>query len=227
MKRYLVIMLAPFLCLPSVRAAELFDLPDDLPTIEALISLHKLMKSEEDHALERVAASFGEQSLVTKGAKKFNDVRTTLDSKLSNAYSYVVLAAAIGSTAASLYKLIDDYADFTSDMVNTVTNKPMVGWYYSEAMFACNREIKYIKKTYATMTASGLGIMKASMDEKLEMVMELKTHIDVMRGIIDNAKLWCSVVAIGGFKHDYIWDILNSEVLDGIAEGLINKWNEA
>ena len=226
MKRYLVILIAPFLCLPSVKAAELFDLPDDVPTIEALISLHKLMKSEEDHALERVAASFGEQSLVTKGAKKFNDVRTTLDSKLSNAYSYVVLAAAIGSTAASLYKLIDEYADFTSDMVNTVTNKPMVGWYYSEAMYACSREIKYIKKSYATMTASGLGLMKASMDEKLEMVMELKTHIDVMRGIIDNAKLWCSVVSVGGFKHDYIWDILNSEVLDDIAEGLINKWNE-
>ena len=227
MKKYFITIICLVFCLPSVKAAELFDMPDDLPTIEALISLHKLMKSEEDHALERVTASFGEQSLVTKGAKKFNDVRTTLDSKLSNAYSYVVLAAAIGSTAASLYKLIDDYANFTSDIVNTVSNKPMVGWYYSEAMYACNREIKYIKKTYATMTASGLGLMKASMDEKLEMVMELKTHIDVMRGIIDNAKLWCSVVTTGGFKHDYIWDILNSKVLDGIAEGLINKWNEA
>ena len=196
------------LCLSPAKAADIFDLPDDVPTIEALISLHKLMKAEEDHALERVVASFGEQSLVTRAAVKFNDVRTTLDSKLSNAYSYVMLAAAIGSTAASLYKLI-------------------VGWYYSEAMFACDREIKYIKRTYATMTASGLGLMKASMDEKLEMVVDLKTHIDVMRGIIDSARLWCSAVAIGGFKHDYIWDILNSEVLDGIAEGLIGKWNEA
>ena len=215
------------LCLSPAKAADIFDLPDDVPTIEALISLHKLMKAEEDHALERVVASFGEQSLVTRAAVKFNDVRTTLDSKLSNAYSYVMLAAAIGSTAASLYKLIDSYAGFTSDMVGTVTHKPMVGWYYSEAMFACDREIKYIKRTYATMTASGLGLMKASMDEKLEMVVDLKTHINVMRGIIDSARLWCSAVAIGGFKHDYIWDILNSEVLDGIAEGLIGKWNEA
>jgi hypothetical protein len=38
--------------------------------------------------MERVATSFGEQSLVTKGAGKFNDVRTTLNTKLSNAYSY-------------------------------------------------------------------------------------------------------------------------------------------
>lgn len=223
MKKVIILFICLVLCLPSARA-EVFDLPDDVPTIEALISLHKLMKAEEDDAMARIATSFGEQSLVTKGAKKFNDVRTTLDSKLSNAYSYVVLAGAISGTANSLYRLINDYADFTTNMVETVKKKPMVAWYYSEAMFACNREIKGIKKMYATMTAAGMNVMKASMDEKLEMVMELKTRIDTMRGIIDSAMLWCSAVAIGGFGHDYIWDILNSEVLDEIAEGVINNW---
>ena len=174
--------------------------------------------------MERVAVSFGEQSLVTKGAEKFNDVRTTLDSKMNNAYSYVVLAAAIGSTANSLYRLIKDYADFTSNTMETFKDKPMVGWYYSEAMFACNREIKAIKKMYTTMSAAGLNVMKASMDEKLELVFELKTRIDTMRGIIDNASLWCSVVTTGGFKYDYIWDILSSDVLDEIAEDVINNW---
>ena len=210
MKKSIVFIVCLVLCLSPVRA-EVFDLPHDLPTIEALISLHKLVKAEEDDAMARVATSFGEQSLVTKGAKKFNDVRTTLDSKLSNAYSYVVLAGALSSTANSLYRLITDYADFTTNMVETVKKKPMVGWYYTEAMFACDREIKGIK-------------MKASMDEKLEMVFELKTRIDTMRGIIDSASLWCSAVAIGGFGHDYIWDILNSEVLDKIANGVINNW---
>ena len=52
-----------------------FDYPNDQPTIEALISLHKIIKKEEEKALEKVAASYGEQSLVTKGATKFNDVR--------------------------------------------------------------------------------------------------------------------------------------------------------
>lgn len=56
-----------------------FVIPKDLPTIEALIALHKAVKKDEDQALKRVATSFGEQSLVAKGAIKFNDVRTTLD----------------------------------------------------------------------------------------------------------------------------------------------------
>ena len=223
MKNFFPFIICFVLCLPSARA-EVFDLPDDLPTIEALISLHKLMKAEEDDAMARIATSLGEQSLVTKGAKAFNDTRTTLDSKLSNAYSYVVLAGAISSTANSLYRLINDYYDFTAETMSVVKNKPMVGWYYTEAVFACDREIKGIKKMYATMTAAGLNVMKASMDEKLAMVQELKTRIDTMRGIIDRAALWCSAVAIGGFGHDYIWDILNSEVLDKIAEGVINNW---
>lgn len=223
MKKPIIFIVCLVLCLSSARA-ETFDLPHDLPTIEALISLHKLVKAEEDDAMARVATSFGEQSLVTKGAKKFNDVRTTLDSKLSNAYSYVVLAGALSSTANSLYRLITDYADFTTNMVETVKKKPMVGWYYTEAMFACDREIKGIKLMFATMSAAGMNVMKASMDEKLEMVFELKTRIDTMRGIIDSASLWCSAVAIGGFGHDYIWDILNSEVLDKIANGVINNW---
>ena len=62
--------------------ADVIPTPRDPLTIEALISLHKLIKGEEDKALAKVATSFGEQSIITKGATKFNDVRTTLDSKL-------------------------------------------------------------------------------------------------------------------------------------------------
>ena len=59
-----------------------FIIPKDLPTIEALIALHKAVKKDEDQALQRVATSFGEQSLITKGAVRFNDVRTTLNTRV-------------------------------------------------------------------------------------------------------------------------------------------------
>lgn len=222
MKRAVILIMGLAVCLTPIRAD--FETPHDMATIEALISLHKLMKSEEDKAMEKIAVSFGEQSVVTKGAGKFNDVRTTLDSKLSNAYSYVILAATLASTSTSLYQLIRDYADFTGEAARTFTDKPMVGWYYAEAMYACSRELKNVKALYTTMAASGVNVMKASMDEKMNLLFQLKTSIDTIRGIIDNAYTWCSIVAIGGFRHDYIWDILNSEVKDKIAEDVINNW---
>lgn len=210
--------------MPSTAKAGGVELPKDQPTIEALISLHKLIKKEEDKALEKVSASYGEQSLVTKGATKFNDVRTTLDTKLNNAYSYLILGTALATTGTDLYALIRDYSNFTRNTVKYTTKKPVVAWYYTEANFACAREIKNIKKMYITLSASGTNVMKASMDEKLQLVNTLHMYISNMRHIIDSANLWCSIVATGGFHYDYIWDILNSDVKDEIAEQVIDKW---
>ena len=223
MRRIFLIMMAVLLIQGKALAIEW---PQDFPTIEALISLHKMIKGEEDAARDKIAVSFGEQSMVTKGANKFNDARTTLDSKLSNGYSYVLLAASLSYTASSMYKLIQEYSEFAQLSVQYSTKKPMVAWYFAEANLACSREIKNIKALYLTMTASGLNVMKASMDEKLNLVNSIKTSIDTMRGIIDSAYCWASIVAVGGFHYDYIWDILNSEVTDEIATELINQWNK-
>lgn len=213
------------------------ELSKDQPTIKALISLHKLIKKEEDKAMEKVTAAYGEQSLVTKGAKGFNDVRTTLNTKLNNAYSYLILGTALATTGTDLYKLIRDYANFTKNTGKYALKKPMVAWYYTEANFACSREIKNIRKMYITLSASGglpspfgegLGVrpvMKASMDEQLMLVQTLHSYITRMQGIIDSANLWCSIVVMGGFHYDYIWNILNSDVKDEIANKVITKWN--
>ena len=215
------------LVIPLPIFAGSVELPKDQPTIEALISLHKLIKKEEDKALEKVAASYGEQSLVTKGAKSFNDVRTTLDSKLNNAHSYLVLGSALAMTSTDLYKLIRDYSNFTKNTGKYVFKKPQVAWYYTEANYACAREISNIKKMYITISASGINLMKASMDEKLLLINTLHGYINNMRGIIDNANLWCSIVVMGGFHYDYLWDILNSDVRNQISKKVIAKWNNS
>ena len=101
------------LWIPRCHAIEY---PKNTPLIEALIELHKDMKRAEDKAVENIAISYGEQSAVTKKTVDFNDVKTTLNTKLNNAYSYVLLAAALSGTANSLYKLINAYSDFTSFM---------------------------------------------------------------------------------------------------------------
>lgn len=215
----LIAMLLPFKSLA-------FDFPKDLPTFEALMALHKAVKKDEDQALARIATSFGEQSLVTKGAEKFNDVRSTLDTRLNNAYSYVVLAAAISSTASFLYLLTKEYKDFTANTYKYVSKKPFVAWYYAEANVAIAREIKHAQKLYATVAASGINLMKASMDEKLNLVMSLKDTIENARRIIDNANLYCYLVTDCGWKPDYIWEILTSDVKDEIVSAVIGRWNK-
>ena len=223
--KLIVSVLAVVVALPSY-GADVFDLPKDLPTAEALMALHKCIKKDEDQALARIATSFGEQSIVTKGARKFNDVRSALDSRLNNAYSYVILAGAVSSTASSLYRLTREYRNFTVNTFKHVQKKPFVAWYYTEANVAVSREIKHCYKLYASVAASGLNLMKASMDEKLELVLTLKRSIDNARYIIDNASLYCYLITDCGWKPDYIWEILTSEVRDEIVNKVINKWNK-
>ena len=91
---------------------------------------------------------------------------------------------------------------------------------------AISREIQHCYRLYASVAASGINLMKASMDEKLNLVMTLKTSIDRARYIIDNANLYCFLVTDCGWKPDYIWEILNSNVKNEIAERVINKWNQ-
>lgn len=223
--KFIVSVLAVVVALPSY-GADVFDLPKDLPTAEALMALHKCIKKDEDQALARIATSFGEQSIVTKGARKFNDVRSALDSRLNNAYSYVILAGAVSSTASSLYRLSREYSNFTVNTFKHVQKKPFVAWYYTEANVAVSREIKHCYKLYASVAASGLNLMKASMDEKLELMLTLKRSIDNARYIIDNASLYCYLITDCGWKPDYIWEILTSEVRDEIVNKVINKWNK-
>ena len=107
-----------------------------------------------------------------------------------------------------------------------MSDKPFVAWYYTDANVAIAREIKYCYKLYATVAASGINLMKASMDEKLNLVLALKSTIDKARAIIDNANLYCYLVTNCGWKLDYIWEILNSTVKEEIADRIINQWNK-
>ncbi len=45
--------------------------PDDLPTISALISLHKAMAKAEDWSVKQVGTSYGEQQIATNNSSKF------------------------------------------------------------------------------------------------------------------------------------------------------------
>lgn len=101
-----------------------------------------------------------------------------------------------------------------------------MAWYYADANVAISREIQHCYRLYASVAASGINLMKASMDEKLNLVMTLKASIDRARYIIDNANLYCFLVTDCGWKPDYIWEILNSNVKNEIAERVINKWNQ-
>ena len=171
-----------------------FIIPKDLPTIEALIALHKAVKKDEDQALQRVATSFGEQSLITKGAVRFNDVRTTLNTRLDNAHSYLVLAGAISSTANSLYRLVREYKDFTESTFKYVKDKPFVAWYYTDANLAISREIKHCYKALCVRGRFGHQPDEGEHGRETESGADAQSTVDKARYIIGQRKTCTAIL---------------------------------
>lgn len=200
--------------------------PDDLPTISVLIELHKKMAKAEDVAVKQVGTSYGEQQLATDNSSKFNDVRTTLNTKLDNANQWIILAAAISKTTLDIGNTTKEYIQFTQLTGKNIFRKPQIAWYFAEANYNVSKRISLFKKSVAMLFAAETNILKASLSERIQIIYEIQDQIAVIRGIISQALFWSRCVDIGGFKYDYIWDILNSDVYEGIAHDIIGEWNQ-
>ena len=198
--------------------------PDDLPTISALIELHKQMAKAEELSVHQVSASYLEQEVATENTTKFHEVRKTLNSKLNNAHQWIILAAAMSKTTLDVGNATKEYIQFTKLMSNNLFRKPQIAWYFAETNYNVAKRISLLKNSITLLVASETNILKASLDERIEVIYNIQEQIAVIRSLINQALFWSKCVSLGGFRYDYIWDILNSDVYDGIAKDIINNW---
>jgi hypothetical protein len=54
---------------------------------------------------------------------------------------------------------------------------------------------------------------------------DLQQHLEQIRSIIEDNYWYARCIVNGGFHYDFIWEILNSKMLDEIAKGIISDWN--
>lgn len=224
MKKIIFSLLVFLGCVTTTKAGIVG--PDDLPTISALISLHKATAKAEEASMKQVGVSYSEQQIATNNASKFNELRTTLNTKLNNAHQWVILAAAISKTTLDVGNTTKEYIQFVDLTRKKLFRKPQIAWYFAEANYNVSKRVSLLKKSVALMVASETNILKASLSERIDMIHDIQDQIAVIRGIISQALFWSRCVDIGGFKYDYVWDILNSDVYEGIANDLIGKWRQ-
>lgn len=200
--------------------------PSDLPTVEQLIALHKLVAKAEEEAKNKctTSATFT-QKAVTTATNKFYEVRDVLNSKLDIAYQWVTLAGQLSNMTLSTANLLKEYANYTKFFTQAVKHKPQIALQYAECNYVISQKVKLIEKSFATLAASNTNIFKATMKERMEMLWDLSMEIDEIRSTINNSYWWSRCIVIGGFHYDFIWDILNSQVTDAIAKEVINSWN--
>lgn len=224
MKRFSILLSLMFLVLNMTKANVV--IPEDMPSIIALIELHKKMAKAEDQSVKQVTESSVIQDQTTNHSSKFNEVRNTLNTKLNNVHQVVLLGSLQARVALNVKDVINSYYEFADLVRSNLGRKPQVAWYFAEANYQIYERIKLLKNTFPMLFVSNSPLLKASLSERIELFYTIQSQIDIINGIIRQAYLWCRCVTIGGFHYDYIWDILNSDVCSKIADNIINDWNQ-
>ena len=185
-------------------------LPNDLPTIEALIDQHKECMSAEDESNRQLAANASIKAMVKDVAQKYDDVKTILDKKSNDALSYLALAA-------EMSRCVTNAADH-------LKGKPLVAWYAFEANYKVSKEIKNIRKLYLAVAASETQFFRATNKERMNIIWTLNQSITNMRDVIQQAYVWCDLL-VGGYIHEsHIWEIIDTSVLEEIGKSVIKDW---
>lgn len=207
-----------------VPASANIILPDDTPTIEALIDNHKLMSKEEAQSAIELGLYTPEQQLTKDYITKFKEAKTTLYSKLKVANSWLMLGQVVVQTGLDVKKLIEESTEFTKFAAKNIEAKPWVAWYYISAANKVSREIKKVSLISAQLGLESFNLMRASMEQRFRIVYFLKDTIDRCISIIKSAK-WFSVVYVNGYYRPcYFKDILNSEMKESVCRNIEKVW---
>ena len=199
-------------------------LPHDMATIEALIEQHKLCMGAEDESNRQLAANATIKAMVKDVAKKYDDVKSTLDKKSGDVLAYLSLAAEMSRCVTNTVKLTKENSEFTEFAAAHVSSKPMIAWYTLEANNKVYKELKNIRKMYLAVAATETNFFRATNKERMNIIWSLNQSIMNMRDVIQQAYMWCDLL-VGGYVHeDHIWEILNSSVLEDIGKTVINEW---
>lgn len=221
MKRFIAI-LSFMSCLSfSCKADDIIPVPHDVATIEALISMHKslmeLYKSGENK--EEIAAA--SQFSVKEMAKKYNNVASNIQLRLKQGYAYLQYAYMLVKMIELSVNIIDEYTDFTQNILNKVSSNPMVLVLYTDVTLTCEKKVKKIYNLIELNTAAQANLLKLDDERRMQFLNALYDELNSLKCYISYQAFHMQMYKQGYLRYADIWEIMNSETLDRIAAEII------
>lgn len=202
------------------------DPPDDILTIEALITAHKKMKKAEDLAVLELSGIYETHVVTQTMAKKYNQTRMMLNQRLADVGSYITLLSSIASITIQLKDLTESYTEFTKTTYNNAKRQPFLLLVYTNANVKIANEIQHISKCCVDFAAFQSNILKATMNEKRQILGFISANIAAIQRIINSATLTCRSLLATGVQEYHVWEIINSKTNQDLISKIIGKWTQ-
>lgn len=196
----------------------------DFSTMELFISLHKNNAKAEKESLRQLETSVVLVNQIKKGVEKVKNGRDILATRTKDITSNAIIWLRVAYIGKQLTDLTNSFVEYTKEIPRFTKENPMNLWYYTEALNSCYNEAKNLKKRLESLGAAQLDLMHATMDEKLMLINNIESSIRTCKMILDDAYLYAQFSMGNDIARIFIWDILNSETTDKIAEEVINSY---
>ena len=210
--------------LPEKAGAIDMSPPPDTGSIEALIDAHKKLKKAEDVAVLELMSVTETTTLTSRITKKYNETRTTLNQRMADGQAYLKLALQLTNITLKLKQLVESYSEFTTLTYEHALKKPYVMVYYARANYKLEKEIKHLSTMIGGYTASGFNLLKATMEERYQLLDKIDSSIRKMNQIIWRNELICRSTLIFGLKSYHVKDLWGDETQELIKDVLIARW---
>lgn len=191
--------------------------PNDIPTIEALISAHKAMKKAEDIAILDLSSISATHKQTSGFANKYKEAKSMLNQRLADVNSAITLVSSIFSVTLKLKNLMEDYKDFTVITYKNAKRQPFLLLTYTNANKQIVDETKRIAAKCTQFALFQTNVLKATMEEKKQILEFISMNIASVQRIISQATWTCRSLLATGIKEYHVKDLIES------SEDIINK----
>lgn len=209
-------VVALFMVVSLAAGANVF-FPTDMPTITALIELHKGVAKQQSRAVARIGKSAEGQLLIKQKAENIENNTTTMRSRTNNVHSWVILAGTLTKAANEIDALIKEYTEFQTTTYNAFKQNSQALWYYQKSNEDIAREIKRARQVFTGL--AGTSVMQATMAERLQLAYRIVDIIETARRIIYRASIYVTTMV----PHDNIFITLQNSLSEEDKNALIKQ----
>lgn len=198
--------------------------PGDPITIEAFIELHKMTVDNERDIRDRLAEMEATQVVLKLETRKTEDKVEMLHSKLKVYNSWVILGTAVSNLALEVAELTKEVSTFTQEAPELLCKNPFGTTIYANAIYRIQKYVKQSIKDMATMGLSNADILRASMEQRINLVYQIKNRLEVIENIMSSARWYARWLNGKEFIYYNIEQLVSSEMMQDIMKATIKMW---
>lgn len=205
---------------PCVRAV------DDIITLEAFIQLHIMTHNKEVEVRDRLVNLGSLQLVTTNQTKATKDKMEIYHDRLKAAQSWLMLASSLSNLAIDILDTKNAVADYLKVFPEVAAKSPAGIYMYGDAVYRIEQLVKKALKQMAKLEIANLNVLRATMQQRLDMVYFVKGTLSQIRSIMYSTMNYCRYVTGREYVTTNIRDIINSESAKAALQTAKSLWDK-